>query len=83
MLVNRNVRMGGETDAAILAMSSSGITPGPLGISETSPRAEAPAEMAMRASVSLWMQQILMGGVVVNRAAKVPAPMAVDFIIRV
>jgi len=71
--------MVGGIDAAILAMSSSEITPGPLGISETSPRAEAPAEMAMRASATLWMQQTLTGGHFVNRAAKGPAPATVSF----
>src|SRR2546425_577102 len=81
LLVNRNVGMGGGTDAAISAMSSSEITPGPLGILETSPRAEAPAEMPPCPSAALWMQQTLTGGLVVNRAAKAPAPAAVDIII--
>src|SRR6266487_3142037 len=79
LLVNRNVGMGGGTDAAISAMSSSEITPGPLGILETSPSAEAPAEMATCASAALWMQQTLTGGHFVNRAVKGPAPATVSF----
>ncbi len=54
--------MGGGTVAAISAMSGSGMTPGPLGIDETSPSAEAPARMAAWASSTLEMQQILMRG---------------------
>lgn len=44
---------------AISAMSCSGITPGPLGISDTKPKAEAPYCIASPASLALAMQQIL------------------------
>ena len=44
---------------AISAMSRSGITPGPLGISDTKPKAEAPHCIASPASLTLAMQQIL------------------------
>src|ERR1043165_2331325 len=57
--VRRNVAMGGGTAAAISAMRSHGITPGPLGISETRPSADAPASMARRASSTEAMQQTL------------------------
>src|ERR1043165_5957944 len=60
--VRRNVAMGGGTAAAISAMRSHGITPGPLGIAETRPSADAPASMARRASSMEAMQQILMRG---------------------
>ncbi|QRK10219.1 hypothetical protein JQX13_09035 [Archangium violaceum] len=39
------------------------MTPGPLGIDETSPSAEAPARMAAQASSTLEMQQIFTRGV--------------------
>jgi hypothetical protein len=39
-------------------MRSSSITPGPLGIAETRPIADAPAAIAARASSALAMQQI-------------------------
>jgi hypothetical protein len=38
------------------------MTPGPLGIDETRPSAEAPARMAIHASSTLAMQQILIRG---------------------
>ncbi len=41
-LVNRNDPMAGGNSEAILAMSFSGITPGPLGILDTRPMADAP-----------------------------------------
>ena len=44
---------------AISVMSCSGITPGPLGISDTKPRTEAPYCIASPASLALAMQQIL------------------------
>src|SRR5688500_6145390 len=60
--VNRNVAMPGGTLAAISAMSGSGITPGPLGISDTRPIADAPCAIASRASSTLAMQQTLTRG---------------------
>ena len=65
--------MGGGTAAAISAISASGITPGPLGISETRPRADAPAAMATRASSRLEMQQILTRGRAVDSISDPPA----------
>src|SRR5215831_12087095 len=62
LLVRRNVATGGGTDAAIWAICSSLITPGPLGIAETSPRAEAPAAIARWASATEPMQQIFTRG---------------------
>ena len=53
---------GGGTDAAISAINRLSMTPGPLGIEETSPRADAPAEIARLASTTLEMQQILING---------------------
>ena len=44
---------------AISAMSCLGITPGPLGISDTKPKAEAPCCIASQASSTLAIQQIL------------------------
>jgi len=38
------------------------MTPGPLGIAETNPRAEAPQSMAITASAGDLMQQILILG---------------------
>ena len=49
----------GGAAAAMSAIRSSSITPGPLGIAETSPMASAPAATAASASASLEMQQIL------------------------
>jgi len=46
----------------MFAMVLSGITPGPLGISETSPNADAPYRMESHASLALAMQQILILG---------------------
>jgi hypothetical protein len=44
------------------AISESAIGPGPLGIAETSPIADAPADIARRASSRLAIQQIFMNG---------------------
>jgi hypothetical protein len=57
-LVRRNLAIAGGTVAAISAISGSGMIPGPLGISETSPSAVAPRRMARRASSIERMQQI-------------------------
>ena len=54
--------MGGGTVAAISAICSSRITPGPLGIAETRPNADAPQAIASAASSTLLMQQILTRG---------------------
>ena len=62
LLVKRKVAIGGGTVAAISAMSFSEITPGPLGISETNPNADAPQRIASCASTTLLMQQILTRG---------------------
>jgi hypothetical protein len=56
----------GGTRAAISAISLSPITPGPLGIAETSPSAEAPARTAVHASSTEEMQQTLMRGLEVG-----------------
>jgi hypothetical protein len=61
--VSRNDPIAGDTVAAISAIKSSGIGPGPLGISETSPIAEAPDSMASRASSTVAMQQIFTRGI--------------------
>jgi hypothetical protein len=52
-------------------MVSSAITPGPLGISETRPRAEAPWRMAIQASATLRMQQILTRGRLVASTSEI------------
>ena len=57
--VSRKVPRAGGAAAAIAAIRSSPITPGPLGIAETSPMASAPAATAACASATLEMQQIL------------------------
>ena len=57
--VSRKVPKAGGAAAAISAIRSSPITPGPLGIADTSPTASAPAATAARASPTLEMQQIL------------------------
>ena len=53
--------------AAMWAIASSGITPGPLGILETNPSAAAPASIAISASSGLLMQQIFTLGLCVAR----------------
>src|SRR6185295_19902532 len=68
--VRRNGATGGGTAAAMAAMSSAGITPGPLGISDTSPSADAPAAIAERASAGLWIQQTLTRGTRVGSTAR-------------
>ena len=55
--------MGGGMCRAISAIAPSGMTPGPLGIAETSPSADAPQAMAARASSREAMQQIFTRGV--------------------
>ena len=57
--VSKNVAIGGGTVCAILAIRSSEIGPGPLGIADTSPIADAPYRIARFASAMLAMQQIL------------------------
>ena len=42
LLVNRNEEMAGGVVAAICAISSSVMMPGPLGIVETRPKVDAP-----------------------------------------
>jgi hypothetical protein len=61
--VSRNVPMAGGTVAAISAIRSSLTTPGPLGMCETRPSADAPHSMASAASSTLPMQQIFTRGV--------------------
>src|ERR1051325_4277179 len=63
--VSRNELTPGGILAAISAISSSGIGPGPLGIAETSPTADAPASIAIHASSTLAMQQIFTRGLAV------------------
>jgi hypothetical protein len=60
--VSRNELTPGGIVAAISAINSSGIGPGPLGIAETSPTADAPASIASRASSTLAIQQIFTRG---------------------
>jgi hypothetical protein len=59
LLVSRNVETAGGTLEAMRLMVSSAITPGPLGISETNPTADAPQRIAIQASSTLLIQQIL------------------------
>jgi hypothetical protein len=56
------VAIGGGTVAAIRAMASSEMTPGPLGMAETSPTAEAPQAIACAASTGDLIQQIFTRG---------------------
>ena len=51
--------IGGGTVSAIRAISSSEMTPGPLGMAETRPNADAPQAIASAASAGDLMQQIL------------------------
>ena len=60
--VRRTVETPGGAQSAISEIDSSGITPLPLGISETSPSADAPNFSARPASSMLAMQQILKRG---------------------
>jgi hypothetical protein len=64
--VSRNELTPGGIVAAISAIRSSGIGPGPLGIADTSPTADAPASIAIQASSTLAMQQIFTRGFVVG-----------------
>src|SRR5215212_1282595 len=64
--VSRNELTPGGTVAAISAIKLSGIGPGPLGIADTSPIAEAPASIAIHASSILAMQQIFTRGLVIG-----------------
>src|SRR5438067_9714222 len=61
--VRRKEVIPGGTRAAISAMRSSLITPGPLGICDTNPNADAPHSIAMLASSTLAIQQIFTRGV--------------------
>ncbi len=54
--------MGGGTVPAIRAIMDSGMTPGPLGMEETRPRADAPQTIAAAASSGVLIQQILTRG---------------------
>src|SRR5689334_138594 len=65
--VNRNELTPGGMVAAISAINSSGIGPGPLGMADTSPTAEAPCSIAIHASATLAMQQTLIRGLNVAR----------------
>src|ERR1051326_2343432 len=58
-LVRRNDETPGGTAAAISAIIRSEMIPGPLGMSETRPRADAPERIASHASCRSEMQQIL------------------------
>src|SRR5689334_21846030 len=60
--VNRNELTPGGIVAAISAISSSAIGPGPLGIADTNPTAEAPCSIASHASATLAIQQIFTRG---------------------
>ena len=64
--VSRKVAIGGGIRPAISAMLSSGIIPGPLGIEETRPNAEAPLAMEAHASSRDAMQQILTRGLLLT-----------------
>jgi hypothetical protein len=61
--VSKNVPIAGGMLAAISAIRSSLMTPGPLGMCETNPSADAPHSMARAASLTLPMQQIFTRGV--------------------
>src|SRR5215470_3680339 len=65
--VNRKELTPGGIVSAISAISSSGIGPGPLGIADTSPTADAPCSIAIQASSILAMQQTLIRGLNVAR----------------
>lgn len=56
--VSRNELTLGGIVAAISAIRVSGIGPGPLGIAETRPTADAPCSIASHASATLAIQQI-------------------------
>jgi hypothetical protein len=69
--VSRKASIPGGTCAAISAARSFDIGPGPLGIGETSPIAEAPASIAIHTSSIDFMQQtftrVLVGGLMTGR----------------
>jgi len=65
-LVSSTDATPGGITRAICAMRSSAITPGPLGIAETSPSADAPCRIAVHASSTLPMQQTFTRGVTVG-----------------
>src|SRR5258708_31222482 len=79
-LVSRKDPTPGGTVRAISAIVSSAITPGPLGIAETRPRAEAPWRMAIQASLTLRMQQTFTRGRLVASTGEIyhapPRPLA-------
>jgi hypothetical protein len=60
--VSRNVATPGGTIAAISVMRASAMTPGPLGISDTSPSAEAPPHTAKCDSSTETIQHIFTRG---------------------
>jgi uncharacterized protein (TIGR00730 family) len=68
--------MPGGTSAAISAAFSFEIGPGPLGIGETSPTAEAPASIAIHTSSMLFMQQtftrVWVGGFMAAEQSSLP-----------
>src|SRR6266571_1275891 len=71
-LVRRKVAIGGGTASVIRAIASSEMTPGPLGMAETRPNAEAPQAIASAASAGDLMQQILTLGRVCTGVSKPP-----------
>ena len=68
MHVSRNELTPGGMVAAISAIKLSGIGPGPLGIAETNPTADAPCSIAIQASATLAMQQIFTRGFTIGLA---------------
>src|SRR5581483_6498994 len=74
--VRRNEVIPGGTSAAISAIRSSLITPGPLGMCDTRPSADAPHSMAIAASSMLAMQQTftrgLRAGFILHRIRETP-----------
>lgn len=64
--VSRNELTPGGIVAAISAIKVSGIGPGPLGIADTRPTADAPCSIASHASSMLAMQQIFTRGFVLG-----------------
>src|SRR5215210_7335963 len=69
LLVRRKEETPGGTVAAIAAINSSSITPGPFGMAETRPSAAAPWRIARRASSTLPMQQIFTRGRITGSTA--------------
>jgi hypothetical protein len=64
--VSRKVATPGGAAAAISWISASSIAPGPLGMRETRPSADAPRSIASQASSVLAMQQIFTRGIAVG-----------------